>query len=95
MITATRPAQMWTLPKVPNFLVLTFYYSIIMTKISFMFLPFFHYLGFLNLTRAETSVVDPKLFIPDPDPAFNFPSSGFGSRQKFRIHADPDPTYIN
>ena len=22
------------------------------------------------------SVVDPKLFIPDPDPALNFPSSG-------------------
>ena len=34
-------------------------------------------------------------FVPDPDPAFNFPSSGSGSRQKFRIHADPDPTYIN
>ena len=27
--------------------------------------------------------------VPDPDPALNFPSSG--SRQKFRIHADPDP----
>ena len=39
------------------------------------------------------SVVDPKLFISDPDPALNFPSSGSGSRQKFRIHADPDPTY--
>ena len=39
----------------------------------------------------QTSVVDPKLFIPDPDPALNFPSSGSGSRQKFRIHADPDP----
>ena len=24
-----------------------------------------------------------------------FTSSGSGSRQKFRIHADPDPTYIN
>ena len=34
-------------------------------------------------------------FVPDPDPAFNFPSSGSGSRQKFQIHADPDPTYIN
>ena len=46
-----------------------------------------------------TSVVDSKLFIPDLDPAFNFPSSGSGSgsRQKFRIHADPDPdpTCIN
>ena len=41
------------------------------------------------------SVVDPKLFIPDPDPPLNFPSSRSGSRQKFRIHADPDPTYIN
>ena len=41
------------------------------------------------------SVVDPKLFISDPDPALNFPSSGSGSRQKFRIHADPDPTCIN
>ena len=31
---------------------------------------------FLNGTSAGTSVVDPKLFIPDPDPALNFPSSG-------------------
>ena len=30
------------------------------------------------------SVVDPEWFIPDPDPALNFPSSG--SRHKFRIH---------
>ena len=29
--------------------------------------------------------------IPDPDPALNFQSSE--SRQKFRIHADPDLTY--
>ena len=43
----------------------------------------------------EGSVVDLKLFIPDPDPALNFPSSGSGSRQKFRIHADLDPTCIN
>ena len=37
--------------------------------------------------------MDPKWFIPDPDPALNFLSSGSGSRsrQKFRIHADPDP----
>ena len=55
-----------------------------------------------NIEREEdrgerSSVVDPKLFIPDPDPALNFPSSGSGSRQKFRIHADPDPdpTCIN
>ena len=41
----------------------------------------------------KTSVVDPKLFIPDP--ALNFPSSGSESRQKFRINADLDPTYIN
>ena len=44
-----------------------------------------------------SSVVDPEWFIPDP--ALNFSSSGSGSgsgfRQKFRIHADPDPTYIN
>ena len=39
---------------------------------------------------VKSSVVDPKWFIPDPDPALNFPSSGSGSRQKFRIHADPD-----
>ena len=26
------------------------------------------------------------------DPALNFPSSGYGSRQKFRIYADPDPS---
>ena len=42
---------------------------------------------------GETSVVDPKLFIPETDPALNFPSSG--SRQKFRSHVDPDPTFIN
>ena len=28
-----------------------------------------------------------------PDPAQNFPSSGY--RQKFRIYADPDPTLID
>ena len=27
------------------------------------------------------------------DPALNSPNSGSGSRQKFRIHADPDSTY--
>ena len=43
----------------------------------------------------KSSVVDPEWIIPDPDPALNFPNSGSGSRQKFRIHADPDPTYIN
>ena len=32
--------------------------------------------------------------IPDPDPALNFSSSGSGSRQKFRIHADQDPTLV-
>ena len=37
------------------------------------------------------SVADPKLFIPDLDPALNFPSSG--SRHKFRIHADPYPQH--
>ena len=44
----------------------------------------------------KVSVVDPEMFIPDPDPAFNVPSSGSGSRprQQFRIHADPDPTHI-
>ena len=42
-----------------------------------------------------SSVADPEWFIPEPDPALNFLCSGF--RQKFRIHADPDPdpTYIN
>ena len=39
-----------------------------------------------------SSVVDPEWLIPDPDPALNFPSSG--SKQKFRIHADPDPTHV-
>ena len=47
------------------------------------------------LNTVTTSVVDPKLFIPDPDPALNFSSSGSGSKQKFRIHVDPDPTCIN
>ena len=42
---------------------------------------------------VKNSVVDPEWFIPDPDLALNFPSSG--SKQKFRIHSDPDPTYIN
>ena len=39
------------------------------------------------------SVADPEWFIPDPNQALNFPSSRSGSRsrQKFRIHADPDP----
>ena len=53
---------------------------------------FFYFLSYLCVL---TSVVDPKLVIPDPDPALNFPSSGSGSRHKFRINADPDPTYIN
>ena len=44
--------------------------------------------------HVSISTVDPKWFIPDPDPALNFPSSGSGSRQKFRIHADPDPTHV-
>ena len=39
--------------------------------------------------------MDPKLFIPDPDPALNVPSSGSGSRPNFRIHADPDSAYVN
>ena len=39
-----------------------------------------------------SSVVDPEWFIPDPDWALNFPSSG--SRQKFRIYADPDPALV-
>ena len=40
-------------------------------------------------SSQKSSVVDPEWFIPDPDPALNFPSPG--SRQRFRIHADPDP----
>ena len=43
----------------------------------------------------KTSVVDPEWFFPDPDRALNFLSSGTGSGEMFRIHADPDPTYIN
>ena len=44
----------------------------------------------------ENSVADPDpaLNFRVPDPALNFPISGSISRQKFRIHADPDPTYI-
>ena len=60
-------------------------------------------------------VADSEWFIPDPDPALDFPcsgsrsnpynliifgnyfvrnnNSGSGSRQKFRIHADPDPQH--
>ena len=43
----------------------------------------------------KSSVVDadPEWFIPDPDLALNFPSSGSGYRPKFRIHADPDPQH--
>ena len=44
---------------------------------------------------SKFSVVELKWFIPDLDPALNFPSSGSLSRQKFQIHANPDPTYIN
>ena len=40
------------------------------------------------------SVVDPELFIPDPDPAWNFLSSGSRSRQKFWIQADPDQIHF-
>ena len=32
------------------------------------------------------SVVDPKLFIPDPDPALNFPSSGSGYGSNLHIN---------
>ena len=32
--------------------------------------------------------------VVDPDPALNFPRSGSRSRQKFRVHADPDPTHV-
>jgi hypothetical protein len=40
------------------------------------------------------SVVDPKLPVPDPDPTFQMVTgSGSGVRQKFRIHADPDPQH--
>ena len=53
---------------------------------------------FITCSIEYSSVADPGLFIPDPDPALNFPSSGLGSgyRQKFWIHADldPDPAYI-
>ena len=56
-------------------------------------LPLHELASFYGSDIGKTSVVDPKPFIPDPDPALNFPSSG--SRQKFRIHADPDPTCIN
>ena len=38
------------------------------------------------------SVADPEWFIPDPDPALNYPSSGAGFRPRFRFYADPDPT---
>ena len=62
--------------------------SVKQTRVSTFFLS-----ETLKSTGIKTSVVDPKLFIPDP--AFNFPSSGSGYRQKFRIHADPDPTCIN
>ena len=44
--------------------------------------------GVVQYDRKLCSVVDPKLFIPYPDPALNYQSSGSG--QTFRIHADPD-----
>ena len=34
----------------------------------------------------RASVVDPKLFIPDPDPALNFPSSGSGSKSGSNLY---------
>ena len=62
----------------------------------FTFLAIYRYIMRIHiLNTVTTSVVDPKLFIPDPDPALNFSSSGSGSKQKFRIHVDPDPTCIN
>ena len=53
-----------------------------------------HFLHSFQIYRVCSSVVDPEWFIPDPDPALIILSSRFGSRQKFRIHADPDPRYI-
>ena len=54
--------------------------------------PIFNSMKCWGYQWVKKSVVDPEWFIPDSDPALNFPSSG--SRQKFRIHADPDPTHI-
>ena len=49
-------------------------------------------IGEVLLGAENTSVMDPEWFIPDP--ALNFPSSGSGFRQKFRVHADPDPNHV-
>ena len=38
------------------------------------------------LITIYSSVLDPKLFIPDPDPASNFPSSGSGSRSGSNLY---------
>ena len=56
-----------------------------------------HTVGDFSLSLQAVLFVDPEWFIPDLDPALNFPSSQSGSRPKFWIHADPDPdpTYIN
>ena len=58
------------------------------------FLLFFFTSVEILMEGLKCSVVDPERYIPNPDPALNFLSSGSGSRQKFRIHADPDPTHV-
>ena len=47
-----------------------------------------------KIWTENSSVANPEWFIPDTHPALKFPCSGSRSRQKFRIHADPDPTQI-
>ena len=73
---------------------INFVTTFILVKCFDQILSFYFYLDG-NVWINFSSVVDPELFILGPDPALHFPSSGSESRQKFRIHADPDPTYIN
>ena len=42
---------------------------------------------------AKNQCCGSKMIYSGSGSSLNFPSSG--SRQKFRIHVDPDPTYIN
>ena len=61
------------------------------SKFSWKSLPYYENVEKLLIWNILTSVVDTKEFILDPYPELNFPTSG--TRQKFRIHADPDPSH--
>ena len=58
---------------------LSYFFNIFKLKFPVLFWQMFSDFC-LPYRDPEGSVVYPKWFIPDPDPAFNFPSSGSGSK---------------